>query len=139
MKVYLITTGVKWYGNYRARAIVADKAEADAIAAGIKELDRDETVSTEEFDTEVMRQPWWRVGWKHGQLVAEQVENSIELLLELDRAHTFGEEWGFDPRTYYAYIAADTAEAAMDRLLHHTLDTWMLPGDKGWDKRQDKS
>lgn len=135
MKVYLITTGVRWYGSYRIRAIVADKAEADAIAAGIKEVDRDETVSTEEFDTEVMRQPWWRVGWKNKQLVAEQVENSIELLLELDRAHTFGEEWGFDPKTYYAYIAADTAEAAMNRLLHHTLDTWMLPGDKGYKAR----
>ena len=115
MKVYLISTGKADYDDYEVVAIVADKAEADAIVDEIKQLKPWEDVHAEEFDTDIMKQPWWRVGWKNGQLVAEQVEHSVGTLLEMDCPLAFGDEQGLDFASYYAFIAADTAEAAMSR------------------------
>ena len=85
----------------------------------------------EEFDTDIMKRPWWRVGWKKGQLVAEPVEHSVGILLNLNCPLAFGQDRGFDFASYYAFIAADTAEAAMSRFLNHTLDDWDLPTEQG--------
>ena len=132
MKVYLISTGKSEYDNYEVVAIVPDKAEADAIVAEIKQLEPWGDVQVEEFDMEIMRKPWWIVGWKNGQLIAEQVEHNADILLQLDRPQAFGHhDHGFDYASYYAYIVADTAEAAVSRFVNHTLDDWDLPTEMG--------
>ena len=131
MKVDLISTGKAEYDNYEVVAIVADKSEADAIVDEIKQAEPWEDVRAEEFDTDIMKQTWWRVGWKNGQLVAEPVEHSVGILRNLDCPLAFGHERGFDFASYYAFIAADTAEAAMSRFLNHTLDDWDLPTEQG--------
>lgn len=131
MKVYLISTGKAEYDTYEVVAIVADKTEADAIVDEIKQAEPWEDVCVEEFDTDIMKRPWWRVGWKKGQLVAEPVEHSVGILLNLNCPLAFGQDRGFDFASYYAFIAADTAEAAMSRFLNHTLDDWDLPTEQG--------